>query len=123
MYRATLAFALVVAVSPAAADNWPGWRGPDGMGHSAETDVPLTWGPTQNVKWKAPLPDTGNASPVVWGDRVFLTQATDKGTKRGVMCLDRATGKQLWFKTIAYTEKEPTHGTNPYGSATPATDG
>jgi outer membrane protein assembly factor BamB len=112
-----------VLAAPAAAENWPGWRGPDRMGHSAEKDLPLTWGPKEHVKWKAPLPDTGNASPVVWGDRVFVTQATEKGTRRGVICFDRASGKQLWFKTIEYRETEPTHATNPHGSATPVTDG
>ena len=116
-----LAFLLVTAT--ASADNWPGWRGPTGLGHSAQKDPPLTWGPTENVRWKAPLPDTGNASPVVWGDRIFLTQATHQGTKRGVLCIDRTTGKEKWATYIDFAGKEPTHGTNPYGSATCVTDG
>src|SRR5262249_56401675 len=66
--------------SLAFADNWPGWRGPDGQGHSAERDLPLKWSPKENVRWKAPLPDAGNSTPVVWGDRVFVTQATEKTT-------------------------------------------
>jgi outer membrane protein assembly factor BamB len=93
------------------------------MGQSAATDPPLTWGPEKNVRWKARLPDRGNASPVVWGDRIFLTQAIDKGTKRGVLCFDRKTGKELWATYIDFAGQEPTHATNPYGSATCATDG
>src|SRR2546423_665003 len=105
MFRRALLLAACCTPSVFAGD-WPGWRGPTGMGHSAEATVPLTWSATANVKWKAPLPDAGNASPVVCKDRVFVTQATDKGTRRGVICFDRATGKQLWFKTIDYAEKE-----------------
>ena len=105
------------------AENWPSWRGPTGLGYSADNDVPLTWSEKDNTRWKARLPDGGNASPIVWGDRIFITQCTTKGRKRGVMCLDRATGKQRWFYTVDFDGKEPTHDTNPYGAATCATDG
>jgi outer membrane protein assembly factor BamB len=107
----------------ASAGNWPAWRGPQGDGHSPENNVPLRWSAGENVRWKAPLPGPGNSSPVVWGDRVFLTQALDKGARRAVLCFDRADGKLLWQKETAYAEKEPTHQTNPYCSATPVTDG
>jgi outer membrane protein assembly factor BamB len=69
------------------------------------------------------LPGPGNSSPVVWGDRVFLTQALDKGRRRAVLCFDRGTGKVLWQRETPYKEEEPTHDTNPYCSATPVTDG
>ena len=120
----TLPFLLTLILVPAArAENWPGWRGPTGLGHSREKDPPLTWGEDENVRWKAPLPDKGNASPAVWGDHIFLTQATTGGAKRGVLCLDRKTGKEKWATYIDFAGKEPTHVTNPYGSATCATDG
>src|SRR5947209_8608311 len=90
----------------AAADNWPGWRGPRGDGHSAEKAAPLKWSRTENVRWKASLPGPGNSSPIVWGDRVFLTQALDKGTRRAVLCFDRADGKLLWQRETPYTEPE-----------------
>ena len=115
---ATFAFCQIVP-----AENWPSWRGPTGMGQSTDAGPPLKWNQKENVRWKAPLPEAGNGSPIVWGDRVFITQATDKGAKRGVMCFDRATGKLLWHKSVDFSGKEPTHNTNPYGSATPATDG
>ena len=105
------------------AENWPGWRGPDGMGHSAEKNPPLTWSQKENVRWKIELPDTGNATPAVWKDRIFITQATNKGTKRGVICVNRKDGTILWQKYVDFTGQEPTHDTNPYGSASPATDG
>src|SRR5712672_2373765 len=54
------------------ADNWPAWRGPHGSGNSAESSVPIYWSTNQNVAWKAPLPDRGNSTPIVWEQRVFL---------------------------------------------------
>jgi outer membrane protein assembly factor BamB len=108
----------------ALADNWPGWRGPRGDGHCAEKHFPLTWSKTDHVRWKVKLPCSGNSSPVVWGERIFLTQALDaKGHKRAVLCLDRKKGDVLWQRETPYPDDEPTHNTNPYCSATPVTDG
>src|SRR5512145_3092808 len=53
--------------------NWSQWRGSDGTGVSSETNLPLEWNSSKNIKWKAPLPGRGNSSPIVWGDCVFLT--------------------------------------------------
>jgi outer membrane protein assembly factor BamB len=105
------------------ADNWPAWRGADGMGHSKEKDLPVKWSATENVKWKIDLPGPCNSTPIVWGDKVFLTQATEKGQKRSLMCLARKDGNVLWTKTVEYKGKEITHATNPYCSASPVTDG
>jgi outer membrane protein assembly factor BamB len=104
------------------ADNWPGWRG-DGSGEAAAKAPPLKWSRTENVRWKASLPGPGNSSPVVWGRRVFLTQAVEKGKRRALLCFDRADGKLLWKRETSFDGKEPTHETNPYCSATPVTDG
>ena len=113
-----------VAASCAMAGHWPGWRGPAGNGQSVEKDLPLKWDAKENVRWKIELPGPGNSSPVVWGDRVFLTQSLDKeGKRRAVMCFQRGDGKLLWQKETSYDEAEPTHATNPYCSATPVTDG
>lgn len=71
----SLLIVLACAGSVVRADPWPNWRGPDNQGHSAETNLPLNWGPKQNVRWRTPLPDAGNSTPAVWGDRVFVTQA------------------------------------------------
>ena len=83
----------------------------------------MKWSATENVRWKTPLPGPGNSTPILWGDRIFLTQATDAGKKRSLWCLDRRDGKLLWQQTIEYNDREPTHGTNPYCSASPVTDG
>jgi outer membrane protein assembly factor BamB len=117
------AVAVHCAAGPVFAGNWPAWRGPDGQGHSPEKDLPLTWGPADNVRWKVALPEPGNSTPIVWGDRIFLTQSLDKDTRRTVRCYARADGKLLWERQTPFTGKEPTHATNPYCSASPVTDG
>ncbi len=114
---------LVTMCGPISAANWPGFRGPAGDGVSLEKELPLRWSATENVRWKAPLPEGGNSSPIVWANRVFLTQAVDKGSRRLVMCFDRADGRLLWQRESPYLEKESTHPDNPYCSATPVTDG
>ncbi|HEY2908625.1 MAG TPA: PQQ-binding-like beta-propeller repeat protein [Gemmataceae bacterium] len=58
------------------------------------------------MKWKVALPDSGNSTPIVWGDMVFLTQATEKGKKRSLWCLNRADGTKLWEKTVAFDGQE-----------------
>jgi outer membrane protein assembly factor BamB len=116
-------FALPLCVAATAfADNWPGWRG-DGSGVSSETRLPQSWSTNENVRWHATLSGPGNSSPIVWGDRVFLTQAAKGEQRRTVMCFNRADGKLLWQSGVTYTEKEPTQESNPYCSATPVTDG
>jgi outer membrane protein assembly factor BamB len=112
-------FALIVST---AAANWPAWRGDaSGTGVSKDTNVPLTWTATENVKWKTALPEAGNSTPIVWGDRVFITQAS--GDRRLVMAFDRKDGRVLWESGPTYTENEPTHKTNTLCSASPTTDG
>ena len=104
--------------------NWPGWRGPEGTGVSSEKNLPVKWDANTNVRWRVQLPGPCNSSPIVWGDRVFVTQALDGGNRRTVMCFDRADGKLLWQSGAAYSDEEPTQQqNNPYCSATPVTDG
>lgn len=108
----------------ASAENWPNWRGPTGQGISLESGLPVEWSATKNVRWKVELPGPGNSTPVVWGDKVFLAQASGPdGQRRALMCFDRRTGKKLWNSGVTYREKETTHKTNPQCSASPATDG
>jgi outer membrane protein assembly factor BamB len=103
------------------AANWPSWRGPDGSGISKEEKLPLTWNATEGVKWKVPLSEPGNSTPIVWGTRIFLTQ--NSGTRRTLLCLDRKDGKVLWQEGPVWKEAERSHPTNPYCSASPVTDG
>jgi len=113
--------ALAALASSAFGANWPAWRGPLGTGISEETNLPVEWSQTQNVKWRVELPEAGNSTPIVWGDRVFLTQAI--GNQRTLMCFNRNDGKVLWQSGVTAREKDPTHPTNPYCSASPVTDG
>jgi outer membrane protein assembly factor BamB len=110
------------AAGPLLAEDWPAWRGATGLGISSEPEdsVPLRWSPTENVRWKVPLPDAGNSTPIVTGDKVFITQAVRGGKERATLCLDRKDGKLLWKRAIEYADEEPTHETNPYCSASPA---
>lgn len=119
----TLALAILVHPSPAPAGDWPAWRGRDGTGVSDETGLPTEWSGTRNVTWKAPLPGPGNSTPAVWGDRVFVTCAKQKGAVRSILCFDRNTGKLLWQGDTPFAGEEPTHETNPYCSGSPVTDG
>src|SRR5512145_1739564 len=57
--------------------NWAQWRGPDGQGISPEKGLPTEWSATKNVKWKTPIEGRGHSSPIVWGDRIFLTTAIE----------------------------------------------
>ncbi len=120
--RTVLAMVSLLAVGVHAA-NWPAWHGPNGSGVTPDTNLPMRWSATENVRWKVPLPDRGNSSPIVWRDRVFVTQAIEKEHRLTVICLNRANGKVLWQSGTTYSEKAPTHETNPYASASPVTDG
>lgn len=129
--------------------NWHHWRGPNADGSAPTADPPTKWDAKTNVAWKAPIPGKGSATPIVWGDRVFVLTAveTDRAAKPEelpqvdptfkvltkppthfykfvVLCLDRKTGKVLWEKVAA--EKVPhegTHETHSYAAGSPTTDG
>ncbi|MCX7824083.1 MAG: PQQ-like beta-propeller repeat protein [Verrucomicrobiae bacterium] len=108
----------------AVAANWPAWRGgAAGSGITTESNLPLKWSDTENIRWRVKLPERGNATPVVWGERVFITQAIEAEHRRTLMCFHRADGRLLWQKGVVYAEPERTHQSNPYCSASPVTDG
>lgn len=126
MKRFTLPLVLLVqwlSLHDATAANWPMWRGSNGDGTCVESGLPEKWSRTENIAWSVPLPEAGNSTPVVWGNQVFVTQAMKEGGKRMLICFDRASGKTLWNAGTTYTKPELTHSTNPYCSASPATDG
>lgn len=104
-------------------ENWPEWRGPRRDGSSAEKDLPLKWTATENVKWKTPLPGPGNSTPIVWENKVFVTQATQDGAKRMLICFDQKSGQPLWERGTVWPGEEKSHETNPQCSSSPATDG
>src|SRR5580704_18197642 len=136
--------ALGASTSPAD-DNWPQFRGPGARGISDEADLPESWSKTENVVWTVKIPGRGWSSPVIWGDRIFLTSAeqlkgkTEKvkpglyfGGERStpfphrwsVYCIDFKTGKILWSKVAhAGVPLEGHHLKNTFASETPVTDG
>jgi outer membrane protein assembly factor BamB len=152
MNRKTLSTALIIGIaglmSPGQifAQNWPGWRG-DGLGISTEKNLPLKWSENEGVKWKTPIPGAGHSSPIVWGNRVFVTTGLPEDpnveTFRGgvfmggdrrkpdaseyayrVICLDADEGDILWSKAVVrQTPKTRRHTKNTYASETPVTDG
>jgi outer membrane protein assembly factor BamB len=103
--------------------DWPGWRGPRGDGVADDGPYPLRWGPSENIRWKAEIPGRGHSSPVVCGDRVFLTSCREAEKRRILLCLDRRDGRTLWERTVLTAPPEPKHEFNSYASSTPATDG
>ncbi len=121
MMSAALLGLLVCSV--VAAEEWPGWRGPRGDGTSLETGIPIRWSQTENVAWKVPIPGIGHSSPVVWGDRIFVTTCLEKDTRRMLLCLDRRDGKLLWEREVLTSKLEPKHKLNSFASSTPVTDG
>lgn len=125
--------ALLLALSGAghafAADEWPEFRGPTGQGHTTATGLPTEWSTTKNVRWKTPVPGSGWSSPVVGEGRVFLTTGVtrpDRGLSLRVLCVDAATGRQLWdveVFTPSATEVQPGHEKSSPASPTPLLDG
>jgi outer membrane protein assembly factor BamB len=117
------ALLLLTTLSPLSAADWRAWRGPTGQGFCEEKDLPLTWSDTENVKWKIPLAVQGNSTPIVCAGKIFMTEANEGGTVRGLVCMDRADGKLLWRKDVDYPEKERNWNTKWYANASPVTDG
>lgn len=102
--------------------NWPRWRGPQENGHTHETNLPLKW-TDADVAWKTVLPGIGQSSPIIWGDRIFLTAALEDGKERLVLCVSRKTGEILWQQSAWKGEPEKSHKLNGWASASCVTDG
>jgi outer membrane protein assembly factor BamB len=147
--RITAALLLATTALWAADDDWARWRGPNENG-MARGDAPTQWGDAKNVAWRTPIPGRGFSSPVIWGDRIFVTTAVPTGTpaaaaeaapqqrsragggtgagiehKFVVLCLNRTTGKVLWERVATVATPHEGHH-NRYGSFasnSPITDG
>lgn len=149
LFTLTLALAWPVLAADFETDrihNWHQWRGPNGNGFSSAADPPVTWGPESNVKWKTAVPGHGESTPIVWGQRIFITTAiqTDREEEQPppeiaeapggnpfrierpthyyqfvVQCYDRANGQLLWQKVA--TEQVPHEGHHrDHGFASPS---
>lgn len=144
MARSLLSMGLILLFTSLALSNWPQFRG-DKQGHATGTNLPDSWDTTKNVAWKTDIPGKGWSSPIIWGDKVFLTTVVDEAKavapKTGyyaptdskippgqhrwlVLCIDRNNGKVLWEKTAHIgLPAQKVHVKNTYASETPATDG
>jgi outer membrane protein assembly factor BamB len=125
--RGLLAGVLILAlVAWVRADEpWVGWRGPGRNGVSTEGAGPLRWSATQGVVWKTPLPGQGIASPIVWGDWVYVTTAEGaKQSELHVLAVDRRNGRVAWDRRLWGTAPTLFHATKSgMASPTPTTDG
>jgi outer membrane protein assembly factor BamB len=117
-------FVLILnSVTVTQAQNWPGWRGPNGDGTSIETNLPVKWDSKTNVLWKIPVPGTGYSSPIVWNDKLFLISALVDTHVKVLLCYSCKNGALLWQKTVINSPFEQKHDNNSYASGTPVTDG
>jgi len=105
------------------AENWPGWRGPSGDGISAGKGIPTKWSSKENIAWRIAVPGEGHSSPIVWGDKVFLTSSLTEKNKRILLCIDRLSGQTVWQRDVVQSPPETVHRLNSRASGTPATDG
>jgi outer membrane protein assembly factor BamB len=118
-----MVLALLLLPRLVVAENWPMWRGPRGDGTSTETNIPLRWGPTENIAWRVAIPGQGHASPIIWEDHVFVVTCVPQTEERILLCLDRKTGATRWQQTVVRAPLENLHPLNSRASSTPATDG
>jgi outer membrane protein assembly factor BamB len=108
------------APEQSSAENWAHWRGPLFNGSTTETGLPVNWSTNENIAWVAPLPGLSGATPIVWGDRVFIS-SPDADKNLLLLCFNRKDGKLLWQKTVAVGDR--TKGRNNMASPSPVTDG
>ena len=125
---------------------WPQWRGPMGTGVGAQADPPVEWSETKNIRWKIALPGMGHSTPIIWGDRVYVSSAVPYGDsvdpvtthapgahdyvapiqryKFMVLAINRADGKIVWERTLREElPHEGAHSTGSLASNSPVTDG
>jgi outer membrane protein assembly factor BamB len=113
----------MVEVTGEGAKYWSRWRGPSGQGQVPAGQYSDRWSSTAGVQWKVAVPGRGNSSPIVWGDRIFLTTGRDQGQRLSMIAFSRKDGAKLWETDIPQNGVEYPHEKNGYASATPATDG
>jgi outer membrane protein assembly factor BamB len=123
MHTRHLAVLMLGTLAPViSAAEWTRFRGPDGLGTAADKDVPVTFGPKENVLWKTEIPGKGNSSPIVSKGKVFLETAAKDASSRSLVCVDAKTGKIDWKKDLKGAFAK-THDLNSLASSTPAADG
>lgn len=139
---AALVSSVLMAADPVAERFWPQWRGPFATGVSRRADPPLEWSETKNIRWKIEIPGRGSASPVVWGDRLFVVSAVPVGVTGAasheprvgieprdvhrfiLLAIDRRTGRVVWERTAREERpREPSMKDGTWASSSAITDG
>jgi outer membrane protein assembly factor BamB len=110
---------LACAATSATAQEWTRFRGPNGSGQS-EASIPAQWSDA-DINWKVELPGSGHSSPVLWGDKIFVTSADPATSKRYLLCLSAADGHELWRKSFPYSSYH-INDLNSFATSTPAVD-
>ena len=113
----------IIASDSAIAENWARFRGPNGQGISSEKGLPTEWSEEKNVAWKTAIPGTAWSSPIVYGDHVFLSTATEEGQSCRVICVDRKSGDIAWNVEVHRQVPGDKRRKNSYATPTPVTDG
>jgi outer membrane protein assembly factor BamB len=119
----SLGASLSLAEDPKApTTDWPRWRGPNASGVADGRNLPLRWSQTDNVRWSVKLPGWGTSSPVVFGHRLFVTSEVNQDGKKSLLtlCLDRASGKELWRHDFGFGVDQRTHEKSNLAVNTPA---
>src|SRR3569623_3083964 len=106
---------------PASAENWPQWRGPQNDGISNEKGLPVQWSKTENVAWRLPLPGPAGATPVIWGDQIFLTSSNAGGEL--LLISANTQGQQLWEVQVSGGDQAVRGDEGNSASPSPVTDG
>ncbi len=103
------------------AENWPNWRGPSFNGSTPAENLPVRFSPSENVRWAAEMPGPSAGTPIVWGDRIFVSSTDERQKALLAMCLDRRTGKVLWQHQVGpgFSQDDRSN----YASPSPVTDG
>jgi outer membrane protein assembly factor BamB len=111
----------LAAIASLRAENWGNWRGPNYNGATSEKNLPATFSKTENVLWTAPMPGPSGATPVVWGDYVFVSSTDDIAKTCVALAFDRKTGKELWRVKVADRAGKDSMST--FSNSSPVTDG
>jgi outer membrane protein assembly factor BamB len=111
-----------VKSSNTSATDWPRWRGPNADGVADGQSLPTKWSQTENVRWSVKLPGWGTSSPVVYGNRVFVTSEANESGKKSLLtlCLDRQSGTELWRHDFGFGVDQRTHEKSNLATNTPA---
>lgn len=128
----SLLFTALLGAAAPAQEYWPQWRGPDQRNIAASENLPVTWGESENIVWKAPMPSWSGSSPIIWGDRIFVStpSAPDPASREQreaggpdilLLCLSKADGSELWRSEVC--KGNPFAMKHNGSSPTPVTDG